>query len=92
MAQQTLSKMETAQTAQTAVEWLVKQLRMQTQLYTKEQLIEQANEMFEEQIKHAIMYALDEDGHTGDWKIKFANDYITKYYPSNEAESTPNDL
>jgi hypothetical protein len=24
------------------------------------------------------MYALDEDGHTGDWKIKFANDYYNK--------------
>ena len=26
----------------------------------------------------AIMHALDEDGHTGEWKIKFANDYIKK--------------
>ena len=33
-----------------------------------------------EQIRQAIMYALDEDGHTGDWKIKFANDYIAKLY------------
>jgi predicted metal-dependent hydrolase len=32
-------------------------------------------EMEKEQIINAIMYALDEDGHTGDWKIKFANDY-----------------
>ena len=30
----------------------------------------------EQQIRKAIMYALDEDGHTGEWKIKFANDYI----------------
>ena len=29
-------------------------------------------------IINAIMYALDEDGHTGDWKIKFANDYYNK--------------
>jgi hypothetical protein len=26
------------------------------------------------------MYALDEDGHTGDWKIKFAKDYYSKKY------------
>jgi len=31
-----------------------------------------------EQIINAIMYTLDEDGHTGDWKIKFANDYYNK--------------
>lgn len=26
-------------------------------------------------IKTAIMYALDEDGHTGEWKVKFAQKY-----------------
>ena len=26
-------------------------------------------------IKTAIMYALDEDGHTGDWKVNFAKRY-----------------
>ena len=31
-------------------------------------------------VEDAIMYALDEDGHTGEWKIKFANDYINKHY------------
>lgn len=31
-------------------------------------------------IEEAIMYALDEDGHTGDWKIKFAKDYYSKKY------------
>lgn len=31
-----------------------------------------------DQIIRAIIYALDEDGHTGDWKIKFANDYYNK--------------
>lgn len=29
----------------------------------------------EKTIKDAILHALDEDGHTGDWKIKFANEY-----------------
>ena len=32
----------------------------------------------EVELTKAIMYALDEDGHTGDWKIKFANDYYKK--------------
>ena len=39
-------------------------------------MFEQAKQMEEQRIKDAIMYALDEDGHTGDWKIKFAKDYI----------------
>jgi hypothetical protein len=34
--------------------------------------------MEKDQIAKAIMYALDEDGHTGDWKVKFINDYIDK--------------
>ncbi len=44
------------------------------------QVIDEAKEIEKQRIKEAIMYALDEDGHTGDWKIKFANDYIDKYY------------
>ena len=32
----------------------------------------------ESQIINAIMYALDEDGHTGEWKINFARDYYKK--------------
>jgi hypothetical protein len=43
-------------------------------------LCEQAKEMEEQiedqKIRDAIMYALDWDGHTGEWKIKFANNYI----------------
>lgn len=35
---------------QTAVEWLVEQLRMQTPLYTKNEIIEQAKAMHKEQI------------------------------------------
>jgi hypothetical protein len=35
-------------------------------------------QMEKEQISKAMMYALDEDGHTGDWKVKFINDYIDK--------------
>lgn len=29
----------------------------------------------EKQIKDAMLHALDEDGHTGEWKIKFVNHY-----------------
>jgi hypothetical protein len=35
-------------------------------------------ELEEKTIKDAIMYSLDEDGHTGDWKIGFANEYYNK--------------
>ncbi len=35
-------------------------------------------ELEEKNIKDAIMFALDEDGHTGEWKIKFANDYYKR--------------
>jgi len=27
-------------------------------------------------IKKAVLYALDEDGHTGDWKLAFAEKYF----------------
>jgi len=33
-----------------AVEWLVQELSRQTRLYTKQEIIEQAKEMFEQQI------------------------------------------
>jgi len=31
-----------------------------------------------QQIEEAMYHALDEDGHTGDWKVKFVKDYISK--------------
>lgn len=34
----------------------------------------------EKQIKDAMLHALDEDGHTGEWKIKFVNHYYTKIF------------
>lgn len=45
-----------------------------------ENMVANLKEQEKNNIKNAIMYALDEDGHTGDWKIKFANDYITDHY------------
>ena len=64
---------------QTAVEWLVNKIYMvipNEERNFLEGLKEQAKAIEEQRIKDAIMYALDEDGHTGEWKIKFANDYI----------------
>ena len=58
----------------TGVEWLIT-LYQQTNKIDMFDL-EVAKQMEEQRIKDAIMYALDEDGHTGEWKIKFANDYI----------------
>jgi len=67
---------------QTAVEWLSMELQkvMGTDIfyYSIKEQVEQAKQMEKEQIIDAIMYSLDEDGHTGDWKIKFANDYYKK--------------
>ena len=42
-------------------------------------LLEEAKKLERERIIHSVIYSLDEDGHTGDWKIKFANDYYLKY-------------
>lgn len=60
---------------QTAVEWLFQKMTEQgTNPYWDMRFI-QAKQMEEKQIKDAMMYALDEDGHTGDWKVKFIDDY-----------------
>lgn len=29
-------------------------------------------------VADAMMHALDEDGHTGDWKVKFINNYLER--------------
>ncbi len=41
-------------------------------------LVENSSEIEKKVLLEAIIYSLDEDGHTGDWKIKFANDYYEK--------------
>jgi len=33
-----------------------------------------------EHIKDAVIYGLDEDGHTGDWKISVAQNYYNKTF------------
>ena len=37
-------------------------------------------ELEKRQMLDAMMHALDEDGHTGEWKIKFVNDYYDKAF------------
>lgn len=39
-----------------------------------------AIEMEKFELQKAMMYALDEDGHTGDWKVHFVNSYVNKLY------------
>ena len=67
---------------QTAVDWLEDNLIgnpfSEKDFEHNRNVFRKAKEMEKEQIIEAIMYALDEDGHTGDWKIKFANDYYKK--------------
>lgn len=58
----------------TAIEWLVEQLPIRIVNSFQEE-IAKAKQMERQQISDAMMYALDEDGHTGDWRIKFINDY-----------------
>jgi hypothetical protein len=62
---------------QSGVDWFVEELTRQNMymhLFSKE--IEQAKRIEEQRIKDAIMYALNENGHSEEWKINFANNYI----------------
>ena len=64
----------------TAVEWFNQQLvdrqNGKGDSRSLDEIYAQAKEMEEQRLREAIMYTLDEDGHTGEWKIKFANNYI----------------
>jgi len=40
----------------------------------------QSKEIEKQQMKDAVLYGLDEDGHTGDWKINVAENYYIKTY------------
>jgi len=64
---------------QTAVEWFALRYHHR-QGYLSQEDITEANKMFEQQIKDAVIYGLDEDGHTGDWKISVAQNYYNKTY------------
>jgi hypothetical protein len=69
---------------QTAVEWFNQQLvdrqNGKGDSRSLDEIFEQANKMFHNQIKDAVLYGLDEDGHTGDWKVSIAEDYYIKTY------------
>jgi hypothetical protein len=70
---------------QTAVEFLLSELDI-VKLIEREKLtmaaevVRQANQIFEQQIKDAVIYGLDEDGHTGDWKISVGRKYYNDQY------------
>lgn len=44
-----------------------------------ESALKREDAFLEKTIQDAIMYALDEDGHTGEWKMKFAKEYYKKH-------------
>jgi len=63
----------------TAVGWLIKQLKELLYWETFDRIEEKLNEakaMERRQIIDSMIHALDEDGHTGLWKIRF----VEKYY------------
>lgn len=64
---------------QTAVQFLIMKYH-QRQGVLKDIDIEDAKSMEWHQMKDAVMYGLDEDGHTGDWKINFAESYYMKTF------------
>ena len=65
----------------TAVEYLVSIVqKCIAPDYIPIEIVQQAKEMEKEQIKNAVIYGLDEDGHTGDWKISVAENYYIKTY------------
>jgi len=39
-------------------------------------LVQNLKDQEKNNIKKAVLYALDEDGHTGDWKLAFAEKYF----------------
>jgi hypothetical protein len=63
---------------QTAVEWIEHNIQSDMNFMEIMGLIRQAKAMEKEQIKDAVMYGLDEDGHTGDWKISVAQKYYNE--------------
>ena len=68
-------------TQQTAVGRLADYVR--TRYDTNEvfsNLVSSLIEKEKKQIIDAMMYALDEDGHTGEWKIRFVETYYNKMY------------
>jgi anionic cell wall polymer biosynthesis LytR-Cps2A-Psr (LCP) family protein len=63
---------------QTAVGWIEDNIQSDMTFMEIMGLIRQAKAMEKEQIKDAVIYGLDEDGHTGDWKISVAQNYYNE--------------
>jgi len=61
---------------QTAVEWFYQRILAEN----IKEVFEQAKEIEKQQMKDAVLYGLDEDGHTGDWKVSVAENYYIKTY------------
>ena len=68
-----------AQQNVTAVQWLALRYHHR-QGYLSQDDIAEAKAMEQQQIKDAVIYGLDEDGHTGDWKISVAQNYYNKTF------------
>ena len=73
----------------TAVEYLIEKISENIGFIPAEKheeirsIFKEAKKREEKMIEDAIMYSLDEDGHTGDWKLRFAHKYY-KEISSNE--------
>jgi len=64
---------------QTAVQWLTQRYH-ERQGYLSQEDLQNGAAMEQKQLKDGMMYALDEDGHTGDWKQRFVNTYYEQMY------------
>jgi hypothetical protein len=65
---------------ETAVDWFVNKVFGKNGLIIYDKIIQEAKEIEKQQMKDAVLYGLDEDGHTGDWKVSVAEDYYIKTY------------
>ena len=69
---------------QTAVEYVIKQLNENGNWFgfaeEIQNILDKGIQMEKEQIINAVMYGLDEDGHTGNWKIDVTENYYNKTY------------
>ena len=63
---------------ETAVGWIEDNIQSDMTFMEIMGLIRQAKAMEQQQIKDAVIYGLDEDGHTGDWKISVAQKYYNE--------------
>lgn len=72
---------------ETAVDFLLEKMSNLGVIYAEGNVLKELNDsikkaiaMEKEHIKDAVIYGLDEDGHTGDWKISVAQNYYNKTF------------